>query len=78
MFPGELHGVGLCALSVIFPAVIGTTATRHPGANPSLASQWPCNLILGNVLRRKKSPAISIFKERVFICYSCVCGRAAR
>jgi hypothetical protein len=73
----RLHGVGLSSLSVISPAAIATTATRLPGGNPSLASQWPCNLIFGYVLRRKKSPAISTFNVREVMCYSLM-GRAAR
>jgi hypothetical protein len=62
---------------MISPVAIGTTATRLPAGNPSRANQSPSNLILGCVLRRKKSPAISIFKLRAFICYPCF-GRAAR
>ena len=65
----RVHGVGLSTLSEISPAAIGMTATRLPGANPSLANHWPCNLIFGCVLRRKKSPAISIFIFREFMCY---------
>lgn len=42
-----------------------------------MANHWPCNRILGYVLRRKKSPAISTFNDRAVMCYSLL-GRAAR
>ena len=66
------------AFKVISPVAPGITATRSPGLNPSRASHWPWSRILGCVLRRKKSPAISIFNERVFIGYPFAIGRAAR
>jgi hypothetical protein len=62
---------------MISPVAIGKTATRLPAGNPSRANHCPSSLILGCVLRRKKSPAISIFKLRAFICYPSI-GRAAR